>query len=562
MKIVSTLTMAALVGYGHSQMAGNLASNGLGSSNVFGQNGDIIGFTETGNDKDVDTGENSSTVVPQSNISEVMTLFEKEADQKEIDAYQEEYISTQKKKNTGIYDPNMYPYGPMHGDYRAPGSDDAVSDAINLPSPFPMFNGQSTNTIRASTNGMVILDDRQIFENNPTELPSIEIDTPFVAGFWNDIWSKKHGKIYWRLEQTNTTLLDEMRADIIDGFPELAGIGYLKYAFVYSFYKVTHYGARKSNGMKYNTFQIIIATDGEYSFLINNYQDINWNIALGATNKAVGGFDIDNTYYTMMEGSLEDGSLDWQKTSTNSATPGRHIFRLDDMDPPTPIIPDDGDNNDNDDNGNGDGGLIPSGVVHADQIWPANDNTLGGGIFKYVPPSAVGNGTCTIQFPSAVAWFHVFDAHIRADAAVTSMVWKIVAANPTFEPNQADGSFTFAIQFNRGFEFTEAEITMTCDEEDEYTYAVYSFPQNHLQESGRSNLRKRDNQWDPAASYAITFASPVTNFVVDDPRIQVATTDNMSFILTEIPATIEEVWFSFEYINYFGSNEVGVIGQE
>jgi len=543
MKLISKITVSALLGLYNAQKAEKIDFAGQGSG-VSTSNGSL-GFTEIGGNKDTDTGEQSGPATAETSYPAIYSSAEDTDDQDDIDAS----LIPQRKKDQGIYDPNMYPYGPLHGDYRAPGADDAVSDAINLPSPFPFFNGQSTNVIRASTNGMVILDDRQIFENNPTELPSIEIDTPFVAGFWNDLWSKKHGKIYWRLEQTNTTLLDEMRNDIIDGYPELEGISNLRYAFVYSFWRVTHYGARKANGMKSNTFQICITTDGTYSFLINNYQDIQWNQALGTANKAVGGFDIDNTYYTMMEGSLEDGNMDWADTSTNSNMPGRHIFRLDDMEPPTkPTIAPTQDPN------------VEPGIVTADQIWPANDNTLGGGIFKYVPETPVGNGTCTIQFPSPVAWFHVFDAHIRADSAVTSMVWKICAANPTFEPNQADGSFTFALQFNRGFEFTEAEITMTCDTEDEFTYAVYSFPQNHLQQSGRSNLRRKDNVWDSTASYAVTFASPVGNFTVDDPRIQVATSDNMSFVLTEVPPTIEEIWFQFDYLNYFGSNEVGVVG--
>lgn len=511
------------------------------SAQLFASNDNVL-WTDIGTGKDESTGEAPATPSAVTSDLTVYTATEDSNEQDDIDAY----IETQRKKNQGIYDPNMYPYGPLHGDYRAPGADDAVSDAISLPSSFPFFNGQSTNKIRASTNGLIILDDRQIFENNPSELPSIAIDTPFVAGFWNDIWSKKHGKIYWRLEQSNTTLLDEMRGDIVRGFPELEGIGSLKYAFIFSFWRVTHFGARKQNGMRQNTFQICIATDGEYSFLINNYQEISWNVALGTDNKAVGGFDIDNTYYTMIEGSLEDGSLDWPKQSTNSDVEGRHIFRLDDLPPPQKPTP----------------STTPgeTGKVVADNIWPANDNTLGGGIFHYIPNEPIGNGTCTIQFPSPPAWFHVFDGHIRADAAVTSMVWKIVAANPTFEPNSDTGAFNFAVQFNRGFEFSADEITMTCDTDDEFEYAVYSFPQNHLQVDGRSNLRKRDNIWDSTASYALSFASPVANFTLDDPRISVSTADNMSFVLTDVPPSLEEIWFQFNYMNYFGSNEVGVVG--
>jgi hypothetical protein len=538
--------MAALAHLASAQMSS------VQFSGVSIQDGTQVGWhdanalSDKGDKNAVDSASEVKEITTSYDLT-VQTAAGNDQEQNDIDAD----LVPQRKKDQGIYDPNMYPFGPLHGDYRAPGSDDAVSDPISLPEPFPFFNGQTTNTVRASTNGMIILEDRQVFENNPSELPSIEIDTPFVAGFWNDIWSKKHGKVYWRLEQTNTTLLGEMKQDIIDGFPEFTEMNDLKYAFIFSFWRVTHYGARKANGIKKNTFQITIATDGTYSFLINNYQDIQWNIALGTTNKAVGGFDIDNTYFTMMEGSLEDGSMDWADTSTNSPIEGRHIFRLDDKQPPqaAPTNPP----------FTGDTDKTP-GVIYTDNIWPANDNTLGGAIFSYIPEEQIGNGTCTINFPSTVAWFHVFDAHIRADSPVTSMVWKICAANPTFEPNQNDGSFTFAVQFNRGFEFDSSEITMTCSSQDEYTYAVYSFPQNHLQQSGRSNLRVKGNQWDPNESYVITFANQVGNFTVDDPRVQVSTSDNMAFVLTDIPPSIEEVWFEFEYLNYFGSNEVGVVG--
>jgi len=549
MKLLLNVSLAALCNVISAQTAGKLSIG----SDVTPGNANNLQWNEASNadginPKDDPINADQPVEITQVANTQVFSSAQNEAEQIQIQSELEAIM--QKKKKQGVYDPNMYPFGPTFGDYRAPGADDAVSDPISLPSPFPFFNGQTTNVVRASTNGMIVLEDRQVFENNPSELPSIEIDTPFVAGFWNDIWSKKHGKVYWRLEQTNTTLLDEMRQDIIDGFPEFQDMNYLKYAFIFSFWRVTHYGARKANGIQKNSFQIVICTDGTYSFLINNYQDIEWNIALGTTNKAVAGFDIDNTYFTMLEGSLEDGSMDWADKSTNSPMKGRHIFRLDDKTPPQQSTTPQPNPNTN----------KTAGVVHTENIWPANDNTLGGAIFSYIPLDPIGNGTCTINFPSTVAWFHVFDAHIRADSPVTSMVWKICAANPTFEPNQNDGSFTFAVQFNRGFEFDWSEITMSCSSQDEYTYAVYSFPQNHLQQSGRSNLRVKGNNWDPNESYVITFANQVGNFTVDDPRISVTTTDNMAFVLTDIPPSIEEVWFEFEYLNYFGSNEVGVVG--
>jgi len=363
--MVRYLAPFALLGAAKAQEAAQLGGFGLSDAGLSTDAGLI--WTEAKGTK-TENGE------PTNAVAELESMFPQTFSPSD-DADEQAEINEFGKKNKEIFDPNMYPYGPIHGDYRAPGADDAVSDTINLPSPFPFFNGQSTNKLRASTNGMVILDDKQVFENNPTELPSISIDVPFVAGFWNDIWSKKQGKIYWRLEQTNTTLLDEIRSNIIEGFPELANIENIQYAFIFSFWRVTHYGARKNNGIKQNTFQITLATTGKYSFLINNYQQLQWNIALGTAGKAVGGFDIDNAYYTMMEGSLDDGNLNWPKTSTNSNMPGRHIFRLDDLPPPGADRNDDGPSPTND--------PATAGVVSGENIWPANDNTLGGGIFKY-----------------------------------------------------------------------------------------------------------------------------------------------------------------------------------
>lgn len=513
-----------------------------------------LGWTDI--EKTTDDNGKTTLSEPSPAMPTVQTSSEMAAAQEEIVEY--------KKKFSGIYDPNMYPYGPLHGDYKAPGADDAVSDVVQLPSKFPFFGGKWTKKLRASTNGLIVLGDAQIFESDPELLPSAKIDVPFVAGFWNDIWSKKHGKIYWRLELSNTTLLSEIRSDIINGFPEFEYMGEIKYAFILSFWAVSYFGAVKVSSKPWqgdaNTFQMVLATSGKNSFLINNYQELKWSKAVGVDNMAVAGYDIDGVNYDITEGSLTNAVLDWNKKSTNSDMAGRHIYRLDDIPPPeapTTLAPPTSDPSEPTDTTTGP--LVFDTVV-ASNTWEANDNTLGGGIYKYRPSEDIGNGTCTVQFLNQVAWFHVFDAHIRADAAVTANVWKLVAANKEFEPSKADGSFTFAIQFERGFEFTEEDINVDCVQEDDFAFAVYSFPQNHLQTTARTNIRKKDNKWDPTVNYAVTFPEQVANFTLDDGNIIVQTSDNQNFVLNRIPDTIEEVWFQFEYINYFGSNEVGVFG--
>jgi hypothetical protein len=495
-----------------------------------------VGWTEVGTDgsKDSATGQYITQSTPEYNGAIIQTAAEQAEEQGDITEF--------RKKFEGIYDPNMYPYGPLHGDYRVPDPDDAVSDPINLPSPFPFFDGQSTSIFRASTNGIIALGDHSILSSDPEVLPSIDVDAPFVAGFWNDIWAKKHGRIYWRLEMFNTTLLAEMKKDAELGYPELAGsIGTIQYAFIVSYWRCTYFGASRNGDQ--NTFQMTLFTDGVYSFFVANYQLLEWTKAVGHDD-AMGGYDDNNGNYAEVMYSHTPAMLNLPAESTNAAIGGRHVWRLDAI-PPTPVNPTT---------------QAPTDTAIGTSLWPANDNTLGGGIFEFTPSTDLGNGTCSITFPNDVAWFHIFDAHVRVDSAVTSTTWKVVAANDAFEPGE-DGSFQFIVFFNDGEEFTDLDVNIACDATDEFTYAVYSFPQNHLQADGRTNLRRVDTVWEEAGQYTVSLGQQVANFTVDDPRITASTIDNQNFVLTGIPETLEEIWFQFEYDgSYFGSNEVGVNG--
>merc|ERR1711972_193515 len=145
----------------------------------------------------------------------------------------------------------------------------------------------------------------------------------------------------------------------------------------------------------------------------------------------------------------------------------------------------------------------------------------------------------------------------RAGVASTPTSWNICAANSFFEPGD-DGAFRYLVYFAPGSPFTQEDVAWNCDSADDYTYAIYSFPQNYLKKDGRSNIRKYGNNFDTTVS--LSLGAQVVNFTVDDPRITVNTADNQNYILTDIP-NIEEVWFQFEYANsFFLSNTVGVAG--
>merc|ERR1719361_2067793 len=86
----------------------------------------------------------------------------------------------------------------------------------------------------------------------------------------------------------NSTLLGEIQQSIIDGFPggegsqggfDQGGLKSLKYAFIFSMWRVTYFGAVKAPDQLQNTFQIVLATDGTHSLMINNYQLLEWSQA-------------------------------------------------------------------------------------------------------------------------------------------------------------------------------------------------------------------------------------------------------------------------------------------
>ena len=206
-----------------------------------------LGWTEVSPEgsKNETTGEVIAQADPQSLYVSIQTQAEMDEEQAEIVEY--------RKKYDGINDPNMYPYGPLFQDTRIPNADDAMSDPIDLPAPLPLFDGASTSQIRASTNGLISLSAASMPEDVPAAMGVSGYDSDFVAGFWNDIWSKKHGRMYHRIEQANTTLLAEIRQDIEDGLPQFGPnpgdgvVGTLQYAYVHSYWRCTHYGAIKSD---------------------------------------------------------------------------------------------------------------------------------------------------------------------------------------------------------------------------------------------------------------------------------------------------------------------------
>lgn len=198
-----------------------------------------------------------------------------------------------------------------------------------------------------------------------------------------------------------------------------------------------------------------------------------------------------------------------------------------------------------------DGELLPVQVVNE---WPSNTSTLGGAIFEVVNFIFGETGTCYINLPTAVYWFHVFNAHIDpSNSDPSSGVYAIVAANQAFE---GKSTLDFIVNFQSDdLRFDGSQIELTCDSTDGWTSSIYSFPGNTVGDVARTNVRRpNDGNGFNDKKIIVEFPYNVEEFYVDDARLTVSTggndnTSGKTFEITGLTDSyLEEVWFGWNYV--------------
>ncbi|KXJ29951.1 Sushi, nidogen and EGF-like domain-containing protein 1 [Exaiptasia diaphana] len=93
-----------------------------------------------------------------------------------------------------------------------------------------------------------------------------------IAPFWADVDTNKGGAIWYR-QNTTTHLLEVASIDVRNAFPEFPRFSAI-WMFVATWEKVAFYGIKNKNIG--NTFQVVLLTDGRYSFVRFNYHNIEW----------------------------------------------------------------------------------------------------------------------------------------------------------------------------------------------------------------------------------------------------------------------------------------------
>jgi hypothetical protein len=95
---------------------------------------------------------------------------------------------------------------------------------------------------------------------------------PIVAPFWDDVDITRSGTIYYR-QDSNSTITELVQKAVAAEYPEAASFQ-PTLVFVATWDRVEPYGF-DSRGLV-NTFQVVVVSDGTWTFIRFSYGDIQW----------------------------------------------------------------------------------------------------------------------------------------------------------------------------------------------------------------------------------------------------------------------------------------------
>ncbi|XP_061188889.1 protein mesh-like [Saccostrea echinata] len=225
----------------------------------------------------------------------------------------------------------FYPFGLYAGDSTVSKNDDGSSTEIHISTRFPFFNHQHDHLI-VNTNGVISFL-RTVSTYTPNPFP-LDGDRRLVAIFWADVDTREGGTVWYR-ESTNQTILNRATNEVRKYFPQFFRFQ-ATWVFIATWDNVAFYGC--SPCWKRNTFQEILITNGQHSFTIFNYEQIQWttgtasngdaNTGLGGIPAQVGFNAGDGKVFYVVNASRTADIINVNHMS-NIGVPGKFAFRID-----------------------------------------------------------------------------------------------------------------------------------------------------------------------------------------------------------------------------------------
>ncbi|XP_063408932.1 sushi, nidogen and EGF-like domain-containing protein 1 [Mytilus trossulus] len=160
-----------------------------------------------------------------------------------------------------------------------------------------------------------------------------------LAPFWADINTGGCGSTcsIWYRESTEFVDLIKATTEIRYFFPVMKQFN-ASWTYIATWFNVPFFGASSLGMNKRNTFQAVLITDSKSSFVIFNYNKIEWTTGTASQGNADTGLDGipaqvgfnmgDEIHYYSVEGSRKSEIINLPNLS-NVKYPGKFIFRVD-----------------------------------------------------------------------------------------------------------------------------------------------------------------------------------------------------------------------------------------
>ncbi|XP_062587995.1 LOW QUALITY PROTEIN: sushi domain-containing protein 2-like [Saccostrea cucullata] len=228
---------------------------------------------------------------------------------------------------------DFYPFGEDRGDTTMVKNDDGGSPNIPISTKFPYFNHQHDKLI-VSTNGAISFL-TPVSQYTPDPFP-LDGDRRLITPFWADVDTRKGGNVRYR-ETTNLEILERASNEIKSNLPAFYRFR-AAWVFIATWDNVAFFGCSSTGCLKRNTFQAVLMTNGQHSFTIFNYANIEWttgtassgnaDTGLGGKPAQVGFNAGDGKVYYVVNGSRTKDIVNINKKS-NVRIPGKFLFRID-----------------------------------------------------------------------------------------------------------------------------------------------------------------------------------------------------------------------------------------
>ncbi|XP_064386806.1 mucin-4-like [Halichondria panicea] len=198
---------------------------------------------------------------------------------------------------------------------------------VNLQNGPFRFLEQNYTSIFVNSNGDVSLS-AAFTSFSPRVLPLASFNPPILAPFWSDSDAGDGGLVLYA-ETQDSMLLTQAANEVMTAFPNQPTFTPMS-LFIATWLQVPPF-----NGPGVNTFQVVMASDGQRSFVIFVYDDIQW-INGGSALAGINGGD--GVRSVTVPGSLSLSIMNIMTTS-NVGRPGVWMYRVDTPDIINPSEP-------------------------------------------------------------------------------------------------------------------------------------------------------------------------------------------------------------------------------